>query len=57
MSEQVAHNVGPARIAIAYERFGDRAAPPVLLTKGGGAQMTNWPRRGSVPSWSTAACT
>ena len=43
MSEQVAHDVGPARIDIAYERFGDPAAPPVLLIMGAGAQMINWP--------------
>src|SRR5215217_3851352 len=43
MTEEVAHNVGPARIDIAYERFGDPAAPPVLLIMGGGAQMINWP--------------
>jgi pimeloyl-ACP methyl ester carboxylesterase len=28
---------------VAYERFGDPAAPPVLLIMGGGAQMINWP--------------
>jgi len=43
MSEGVAHNVGPARIDIGYERCGDPAAPPVLLIMGGGAQMINWP--------------
>ena len=34
MSEGVAHNVGPARIDIGYERCGDPAAPPVLLIMG-----------------------
>jgi pimeloyl-ACP methyl ester carboxylesterase len=43
MSEELAHGVGPARIDVAYETFGDRAAPPVLLIMGGGAQMINWP--------------
>lgn len=28
---------------MAYERFGDPQAPPVLLIMGGGAQMINWP--------------
>ncbi len=43
MSEQQAENVGPSRITVAYERFGDPAAPPLLLMMGGGAQMINWP--------------
>lgn len=43
MTEQRAAGVGPARIDIAYERFGDPAAPPVLLIMGGGAQMIWWP--------------
>ena len=36
-------NVGPSGIKVAYERFGDPAAPPVLLIMGGGAQMIWWP--------------
>lgn len=43
MSEERASGVGPARIDIAYERFGDSSAPPVLLIMGGGAQMIWWP--------------
>lgn len=43
MTEQCATGVGPARIDIAYERFGDPDAPPVLLIMGGGAQMIWWP--------------
>ena len=43
MSEEKARNVGPARIGIAYERFGHPQDPPVLLLMGGGAQMIGWP--------------
>jgi len=43
VSEQKAVNVGPSRIELAYERFGDPAAPPALLIMGGGAQMIWWP--------------
>ncbi len=43
MGEEIARNVGPAGIDIAYERFGDPAAPPMLLIMGAGAQMINWP--------------
>jgi len=43
MSEEKALNVGPSGIEMAYERFGDPGAPPVLLMMGGGAQMINWP--------------
>jgi len=43
MGEEIARNVGPAGIDITSERFGDRAAPPVSLIMGGGAQMINWP--------------
>jgi pimeloyl-ACP methyl ester carboxylesterase len=43
MTEQLARDVGPSGIDVAYERFGDPAAPPVLLIMGGGAQMISWP--------------
>jgi pimeloyl-ACP methyl ester carboxylesterase len=43
MGEEKARNVGPSGIDVAYERFGDPGAPPVLLIMGGGAQMINWP--------------
>jgi pimeloyl-ACP methyl ester carboxylesterase len=43
MPELKALNVGPSGVEIAYERFGDPDAPPVLLIMGGGAQMINWP--------------
>ena len=41
--EQRATAVGPARIDIAYERFGDPGAPAVLLIMGIAAQMIHWP--------------
>jgi len=40
---QVARGVGPAGIDIAFERFGEPEAPPVLLIMGLGAQMLAWP--------------
>ena len=43
MTIQKVSNVGPARIEIAYERLGDRGAPPVLLIMGAGTQLIGWP--------------
>jgi pimeloyl-ACP methyl ester carboxylesterase len=43
MTIEVATNVGPARIDIAYERLGDPAHPPVLLIMGLGSQLISWP--------------
>ncbi len=43
MSVEIAHGVGPARIDIAYEAFGEPESPPVLLVMGLGAQMLSWP--------------
>jgi len=43
MSVQIATNVGPSHLAIAYERFGDETRPPVLLVMGFGTQMLGWP--------------
>jgi pimeloyl-ACP methyl ester carboxylesterase len=43
MSVEIARGVGPARIDIAYERFGAPALPPVLLLMGLGTQMLGWP--------------
>ena len=43
MPEQIARNVGPSGIEIAYECFGDPDAPPILLIMGAGAQLINWP--------------
>jgi hypothetical protein len=43
VAEEMAREVGPSGIKVAYERFGDSLAPPVLLMVGGGAQMINWP--------------
>lgn len=36
-------NVGPTKIKMVFQRFGDAALPPVFLIMGGGAQMINWP--------------
>lgn len=41
-NENMAANVGPANIDIAYERIGDPDAPPVLLIQGLGAQLIGW---------------
>ncbi|MCX4751346.1 alpha/beta fold hydrolase [Kitasatospora sp. NBC_01287] len=41
--ERRALNVGPAGIELAYERFGDPQAPPVLLIMGIAVQMIGWP--------------
>lgn len=41
--EQEAFNVGPSKIKMVYQRFGESALPPVFLIMGGGAQMINWP--------------
>lgn len=43
MSIAIASGVGPSAIDVAYERFGDAEAPPVLLIMGLGAQMLGWP--------------
>src|SRR4051812_14702617 len=43
MTIEIAKNVGPAKIDIAYERLGDPTAPPVLLIMGLGAQLVGWP--------------
>jgi pimeloyl-ACP methyl ester carboxylesterase len=43
MTIQIAPNVGPAGIDIAYERLGDPSGPVVLLVMGLGAQLINWP--------------
>jgi pimeloyl-ACP methyl ester carboxylesterase len=42
MPVELARDLGPGRITIAYERFGDPSAPPVLLIMGIGAQMLLW---------------
>jgi hypothetical protein len=41
--EESVQNVGPSRIKVVYQRFGDPASPPVFLIMGGGAQMIAWP--------------
>jgi pimeloyl-ACP methyl ester carboxylesterase len=38
-----AKGIGPRRIDIAYERFGDPSAPALLLIMGAGTQMHGWP--------------
>ena len=43
MSVQVARGVGPGGIDIAFERFGDPGASPLLLIMGLGTQMLGWP--------------
>jgi pimeloyl-ACP methyl ester carboxylesterase len=42
-SVEIARGVGPSGIDIAYERFGDPAAPPLLLVMGLATQMLGWP--------------
>lgn len=43
LNEQIATNVGPSRLDIAYERRGSPADPVVLLVMGVAAQLVNWP--------------
>ena len=43
MAIEIAHDVGPAHLEIAYERLGDPHAPPVLLIMGLGSQLIGWP--------------
>jgi len=43
LSVQVARGVGPGGIDIAFERFGDPGAHPLLLIMGLGTQMLGWP--------------
>ena len=43
MSVETARHVGPSGIDVAYERFGDPSAPPVLLIMGLATQMLGWP--------------
>jgi pimeloyl-ACP methyl ester carboxylesterase len=43
LNEEIATNVGPAAIQIAYERRGNLTDPVVLLIMGGAAQMIHWP--------------
>ena len=43
MSVQVARGVGSAPVDVAFERFGEPDAPPVLLIMGLGTQMLGWP--------------
>jgi len=40
---EIANNVGPSKLDIAYERLGDPKHPPVLLIMGLGAQLIAWP--------------
>lgn len=41
--EESVQNVGPSKIKMVYQRFGDPTLPPVFLIMGAGAQMVNWP--------------
>jgi pimeloyl-ACP methyl ester carboxylesterase len=43
MTIERATGVGPRRIEVAYERFGDPGAPALLLIMGAGTQMHGWP--------------
>jgi pimeloyl-ACP methyl ester carboxylesterase len=43
MTVDIARRVGPSGIDVAYERFGDPSAPPVLLIMGLATQMLGWP--------------
>jgi len=43
LNEQIAKNVGPARLDIAWEQRGDPKHPTVLLVMGVAAQLVNWP--------------
>jgi pimeloyl-ACP methyl ester carboxylesterase len=43
VGEEIALNVGPSRIKMAYERLGNAQAPPVVLIQGVAAQLINWP--------------
>ena len=43
MSVEIARGIGPSRLNIAYERFGDPDRPPALLLMGLGTQMLGWP--------------
>jgi len=42
-SEESVQNVGPSKIKMVYQRFGNPNSPPVFLIMGAGAQMINWP--------------
>jgi pimeloyl-ACP methyl ester carboxylesterase len=39
---EIAKSVGPSKIDIAYERFGDSSSPPLLLVMGLATQMIAW---------------
>jgi pimeloyl-ACP methyl ester carboxylesterase len=43
IKDEKASNIGPDGIDIAYQRLGDRAAPPVLLIMGIAGQSISWP--------------
>jgi len=42
LNEQLAKNVGPSHLDIAYERHGNPADPPVLLVMGLALQLIHW---------------
>ncbi|WNG37829.1 alpha/beta hydrolase [Archangium violaceum] len=43
LNEQIAKDVGPAHLDIAWEQLGDPKHPTVLLVMGLAAQLVNWP--------------
>jgi hypothetical protein len=45
LNEQLARNVGPSHLDIAYERRGNSNDPVVLLVMGIAAQLIHWPER------------
>ena len=44
MPEQIASNIGPDGIELAYETLGDASNPPLLLIMGIASQMIHWPQ-------------
>lgn len=44
LNENIATNVGPSHLDIAYERRGSLTDPVVLLVMGVAAQLVHWPQ-------------
>jgi pimeloyl-ACP methyl ester carboxylesterase len=43
LNKQIAANIGPSRIDMAYDQRGDQGDPAVLLIMGVGGQLVSWP--------------